>query len=83
MKQIIYKSLTARTSCLKERATESTASGNALGKNVKEVFVEKTKITDNVETTSLNHSTKQGDNNKVITTAILVTELKRWETGSV
>ena len=61
MKQIIYKSLTARTSCLKERETES---GNALGKNVKEVFVEKTKITDNVETTNLHHSTKQGDNTR-------------------
>ena len=42
-----------RTSCLQERETESTASGNALGKNVKEVFVEKTKITDIVETTNL------------------------------
>ena len=65
MKQIIYKSLTARTSCReKERETESAASGNALGKNAKEVFVEKTKITDNVETTNLNHSTKQGDNTR-------------------
>ena len=43
----------SRTSCLQERETESTASGNALGKNVKEVFVEKTKITDIVETTNL------------------------------
>ena len=47
-----------RTSCLQEREIESTASGNALGKNVREVLVEKTKITDNVETTSLSHSTK-------------------------
>ena len=57
-----------RTSCLQEREIESTTSDNALGNNVKEVFVEKTKITDDVQTTSLNHSTKQGDNNKVITT---------------
>ena len=35
-----------------------TASGNALGKNVREVLMEKTKITDNVESTSLSHSTK-------------------------
>ena len=42
----------SRTSYLQERETESTASGNALGKNVKEVFVEKTKITDIVETQS-------------------------------
>ena len=47
-----------RTSCLQEREIESTASGNALGKNVREVLVEKTKITDNVETTSLSHSIK-------------------------
>ena len=39
--------------------------------------MEKTKITDNEETTSLNHSTKQGDNNS----NIRVTELKRWETA--
>ena len=69
----------SRTSSLQERETESTASGNAFGKNAKEVFVEKTKINDNVDTTSLNHSTKQGDNNS----NIRVTELKRWETGSV
>ena len=47
-----------RTNCLQEREIESTASGNALGENVREVLVEKTKITDNVETTSLSHSTK-------------------------
>ena len=58
----------SRTSCLQGREKESTTSENALGNNVKEVFVEKTKITDDVQTTSLNHSTKQGDNNKVITT---------------
>ena len=58
----------SRTSCLQEREIESTTSENALGKNFKEVFVEKTKITDDVQTKSLNHSTKQGDNNKVITT---------------
>ena len=45
------------------RKTESTASENALGKNVKKIFVEKAKITDYVETTSLSHSTKQGDSN--------------------
>ena len=54
----------SRTSCLQEREIESTTSENAF----KEVFVEKTKITDDVQTKSLNHSTKQGDNNKVITT---------------
>ena len=32
-----------RISCIQERETESTASGDALEKNVKEVFVEKTK----------------------------------------
>ena len=69
----------SRTSSLQERESESTASGNAFGKNAKEVFVEKTKINDNVDTTSLNHTTKQGDNNS----NIRVTELKRWETGSV
>ena len=58
----------SRTSCLQEREIESTTSENALGKNFKEVFVEKTKITDDVQTKSLNHSTKQGDNNKLITT---------------
>ena len=73
----------SRTSCLQEREIESTASDNALGNNAKEVFVEKTKITDDVQTTSLNHSPKQGDNNKVITTTVLVTELERWETASV
>ena len=60
----------SRTTCLQERETESTASGNALGKNVKEVFVEKTKITNNVETTSLNHSTKQGDSNSIISNIV-------------
>ena len=48
----------SRTSCLQEWETESATSENALGKNVKEVFVEKMKITDDVETASLNHSTK-------------------------
>ena len=56
-----------RTSCLQERGRESTASGNALGKNFKEVFVEKMKITDNVQTASPSHSTKQGDSNSNIT----------------
>ena len=59
-----------RTNSLRERETESTASGNALGKNIKEVFVEKTNITNNVETTSLNHSTKQGDNNSNISNRV-------------
>ena len=31
----------SRTSCLQERETKSTASGNAFGKNVKQIFVEK------------------------------------------
>ena len=52
-----------RSSCLQEGGRESTASENVLRKNVKEVFVEKTKITDYVETTSLSHSTKQNDSN--------------------
>ena len=52
-----------RSNCLQEGGTERTASENALRKNVKEVFVEKTKITDYVETTSLSHSTKQVDSN--------------------
>ena len=60
----------SRTSCLQEWGTESTASGNALGKNVKEVFVEKTKITNSVETTSLRHSTKQGDSSNNISNRI-------------
>ena len=33
----------SRTSCLQEQGTGSTASGNALAKNVKKVFVEKAK----------------------------------------
>ena len=56
----------SRTNFLQERGTESTASGNGLGKNVKEVFVEKTKVTDNVKPTSLSHSTEQDDSNSNI-----------------
>ena len=32
--------------------------------------MEKTKITNNVETTSLNHSTKQGDSNSIISNIV-------------
>ena len=60
----------SRISCLQEQGTDSSASGNALGKNVKEVVVAKTKITDNVETTSLSHSTKQGDSNSNISNRV-------------
>ena len=73
MKQIIDKSLTAGP--IVYRNEEQKAQHRECIRKKRQVFVEKT--------TSLNHSKKQGDNNKVITTAILVTELKRWETGSV
>ena len=56
----------SRRNCLQEQGKESTTSGNASGKNVKEVFVEKTKIKDSVKTTSLSHSTKQGNSNSNI-----------------
>ena len=46
----------SRISCLQERE--------------KKVFVEKTKITDNVETTSLSHSIKQGDSNSNISNRV-------------
>ena len=49
-----------------QNSNSSTASGNALGKNVKDVFMEKTKTTDIVKTASLGHSTKQGDSNSNI-----------------
>ena len=39
----------SRSTCLQEQGKESTASGNASGKNVTEVFAEKAKITDNVK----------------------------------
>ena len=54
-----------KTSCLQEQGKEI-ASGNAPGKNVKEVFVEKTKSTENIKTASLSHSTKPGNSNSNI-----------------
>ena len=39
----------SRSNCLQEQGKESTTSGNASRKNVKEVFVEKTKINDSVK----------------------------------
>ena len=56
----------SRSSCLQEQGKESTTSGDASGKNVKEVVVEKTKNTDNVKTTSLSHSTKRGNSDSNI-----------------
>ena len=53
----------SRSSCLQEQGKESTTFENASGKNVKEVFVEKTKTTDNIETASLSHGIKQGNSN--------------------
>ena len=63
----------SRSNCLQEQGKESTTSGNASRKNVKEVFVEKTKINDNVKTTSLSHSTKQGNSNSNISNRVTET----------
>ena len=52
------------SSCLQEQGKESTNSGNASAKNVKEV--EKTKPLDNIKTTSFRRSTKQGNGNSNI-----------------
>ena len=60
----------SRKHYLQEQGKESAASGNASGKNVKEGFMEKTKITNNVKTTSLSHSTKQGNSNSNISNRI-------------
>ena len=49
---------------------EPAASGNASGKSVKEVFGGKTKITDNVKTTSLSQSTKKGNSNSNVSNRI-------------
>ena len=63
----------SRSNCLQEQGKESTTSGNASRKNVKEVFVEKTKINDSVKTTSLSHSTKQGNSNSNISNRVTET----------
>ena len=60
----------SRSNCLQEQGKESATFGNASRKNVKKVFVEKTKITDNVNTTSLSHSTKQGNSNSNISSRV-------------
>ena len=60
----------SRKSYLQEQGKESTASGNTSGKNVKERFMEKTKITNNVKTASLSHSTKQDNSNSNISNRI-------------
>ena len=52
------------SSCLQEQGKESTNSGNASAKNIKEV--EKTKPLDNIKTTSFRRSTKQGNGNSNI-----------------
>ena len=56
----------SRGSCLQEQGEESATCGNASGKNLKEVFVEKTKTTDNIKTASLSHSAKPGNSNSNI-----------------
>ena len=60
----------SRSSCLQEQGKESTTSGNASRKNVKEVFVEKRKMNDNVKTKSLSHSTTQGNSNRNISNRV-------------
>ena len=60
----------SRSSCLQEQGKERTTSGNASRKNVKEVFVEKRKMNDNVKTKSLSHSTTQGNSNSNISNRV-------------
>ena len=58
------------SNCSQEPGRESTTSENASRKNVEEVFVEKTKMNGNGKTTSLSHSTKQGNSNTNISNRV-------------